>query len=60
MGLEGEPTLEYVTDDMHGEVTTSIGIASRVLDIIKAPAGFITVAEMPKPKYCVKPMPEYL
>lgn len=58
--IEGEPTLMTTTDDMHGEFVTSIGIESRIADVINAKPGYILCKDMPMPRYKTKPMAEYL
>lgn len=58
--IDGEPYMETKTTDMHGEVTTSIGIVNRIADVINAPAGYVLCKDMPKPIYHVRPLPEYV
>lgn len=58
--VEGEPTLDLVTTDMHGECTTSICAVNRIPDVLNAEPGFWTVADMPKPVYHSKPFGDYL
>lgn len=58
--IEGEPNFDTVTTDMHGEVTTSIGIVNRIADVIKAPAGYVLCKDMPRATYHSRPLPEYL
>lgn len=58
--FEGEPTFEVVTDDPRPDIGTTTDVVNRLPDIIKAPAGFLTVKDLPKPFYRCKPLPEYL
>ncbi|TEB18037.1 hypothetical protein Psfp_00161 [Pelotomaculum sp. FP] len=58
--VEGEPVLDIVTTDMHGECTTSIGAVNRIPDVINAEPGLLTVADMPKPIYHSKLFGDYI
>lgn len=58
--IEGEPSLETVTKDMHGEVTTSIGIVNRIPDVINAKPGYVLAKDMPRPVYHARSLAEYL
>lgn len=58
--IEGEPNFDTVTADMHGEVTTSIGIVNRIADVINAPAGYVLCKDMPRATYHARPLPEYV
>jgi 4-hydroxy-tetrahydrodipicolinate reductase len=58
--VEGEPTLDLVTADMHGECTTSICAVNRIPDVLNSKPGFRTVADMPKPVYRSKPFEDYI
>lgn len=58
--FEGEPSFEVVTDDPRPDIGTTTDIVNRLPDIIKAPAGFLTVGDLPKPFYRCRPLPEYL
>ena len=57
---KGEPDLDLVTTDMHGEVTTSIAAVNRIPDVMNAAPGLFTVADMPKPIYHSQPFSEYV
>ena len=58
--VEGEPYLDLVTTDMHGECTTAICAVNRIPDVLNATPGFKTPANMPKPIYHSKPFAEYV
>lgn len=59
--IEGEPNLDMITSNMHGEVTTSIIAVNRIPDVLNnTNYGFKTVADMPKPIYYTKPFAEYI
>ena len=58
--VEGEPIMDLVTTDMHGECTTSICAINRIPDVINSEPGFWTVADMPKPIYHSKPFEDYI
>lgn len=56
----GEPTFEVVTDDPRPDIGTTTDVVNRLPDIITAPAGFLTVKDLPKPIYRCHPLPEYV
>lgn len=56
----GEPTFEVVTDDPRPDIGTTTDVVNRLPDIIMAPAGFLTVKDLPKPIYRCHPLPTYL
>lgn len=58
--FDGEPSFEVVTDDPRPDIGTTTDIVNRLPDIIAAPAGFLTVKDLPKPFYRCRPLPEYL
>lgn len=58
--IVGEPTIENITPDMHGEITTSTSLVARIPDVINARPGFLTVGDMPRLTVHTKPLPEYL
>lgn len=58
--IEGEPTINLITEDMHGEVTTSIDAVNRIPDVINAEPGLKTVVDMPKPRFRALPFPHYI
>lgn len=49
--IKGMPDLTIVMEDMHGEVTTTGAMINRIQDVIDAPAGFLTVNDLPNPYY---------
>lgn len=56
----GEPTFTVTTDDPRPDIGTTTDIVNRLPDIIAAPAGFLTVGDLPKPFFHSHPLPEYL
>lgn len=49
--IKGVPDLTIVMEDMHGEITTTGAMINRIQDVIAAPAGFLTVNDLPNPYY---------
>lgn len=47
--ITGEPSINVVTDDARGDVTTAYNTVNRVPDVINAPAGMLAVGQMPLP-----------
>lgn len=58
--FSGEPTFTVITDDPRPDIGTTTDVVNRLPDIINAPAGFLTVGNLPKPFYHSHPLPEYL
>jgi 4-hydroxy-tetrahydrodipicolinate reductase len=58
--IEGDPDINVITEEMHGEVTTTSGLINRIPDVIAAAPGFLTVNEMPVPYYHFRPLGEYI
>ncbi len=56
----GEPAFEVVTDDPRPDIGTTTDVVNRLPDIIMAPAGYLTVKDLPKPIYRCHPLPEYV
>lgn len=49
--FKGEPSFEVVTDDPFPYYDTTIDARLRISDVINAPAGFLTIKDLPKPRY---------
>ena len=47
--ITGEPSINVVTDDARGDVTTAYNAINRIPDVVNAPAGMLTVGQMPLP-----------
>lgn len=58
--IKGEPDLDNVTIDPQGELTTATIMVNRIADVINARPGYLSVADMPMPRYHAKPMSTYL
>ena len=58
--FKGDPDFEIMTPDSRGDVSTSAAVANRLAEVISARPGYITVKDLPKPQFKVKPLPEYL
>lgn len=58
--VEGEPNLDLVTTDKHGEMTTTASMLNRIPDVLNAGPGLKTVADLSMPYLKVKPLGDYL
>lgn len=58
--IKGVPTINVITDNMQGEITTGSNIINRIPDVINAAPGVISASEMPAPFFKVHRFNEYL
>ncbi|ELY63543.1 dihydrodipicolinate reductase [Natronobacterium gregoryi SP2] len=58
--IEGTPEMHVVDQPTPVEVGTSTQIVNRLPDIINYESGFVSVTELPRPKYRVGPLETYL
>lgn len=58
--VEGMVTLELLTKEMYGEVTTCTTIVNRIVDVINAKPGYLSASDMPVPKYRSKSLGNYI
>lgn len=49
--VEGLPSMNMRTDNFHGDVITCAALVNRLRDVIEAPAGFLSVDQLPQPRY---------
>ena len=47
VSIEGDPDLRFEIEDFHGDVTTSFIMVNRLPDLINAPGGVASVADLP-------------
>ncbi len=57
---KGEPAVHLLNDELKGPLTTCAQLVNRMPDVINAPAGFVTVDQLPKLAYRAFPLPTYL
>lgn len=58
--IKGVPTINIITENMQGEITTGSNIINRIPDVINAEPGVIAASEMPAPFYKARPLNEYI
>lgn len=58
--IKGIPTINIITENMQGEITTGSNIINRIPDVINAEPGVIAAGQMPAPFYKVKGLNEYI
>lgn len=58
--IDAHPSLVNVTENIAGEYTTGMAMVSRIPDVINAEPGFVTVADLPRPTYHARPLPNYV
>lgn len=51
--IDGDPPMHIRVDNMTGEVTTAASAVNRIPDVLAAPPGLLTVAELPRATYKV-------
>jgi 4-hydroxy-tetrahydrodipicolinate reductase len=56
----GEPTYEVVVEEGRYDITTSTSIVNRIPDVLNAPAGYLTVKDLPKAMYHHGPLNGYV
>lgn len=49
--VEGLPSMNMRTDNFHGDVITCAALVNRLRDVLDAPAGFLSVDQLPQPRY---------
>jgi len=49
--VEGEPSMNMRTDNFRGDVITSASLINRIPDVIAAPAGFLSVDQLPTARH---------
>jgi 4-hydroxy-tetrahydrodipicolinate reductase len=58
--LQGEPDLRLVNPAVPTSVTTCTQFVNRIPDVINAPAGFVTIEQLPKLRYRAFPLAQYV
>jgi 4-hydroxy-tetrahydrodipicolinate reductase len=58
--IEGEPTVTLSTPGVPSEITTCTALVNRIPEVINADAGFMTVDQLPSPRYPPLPLETYI
>jgi len=49
--IEGTPSMNMRSDNFHGDVITSAAVVNRIPDVLAAPAGFLSVDQLPPARH---------
>lgn len=52
--IEGTPSMTMRSDDFHGDVITCAALVNRIPDVLAAPAGFLSVDQLPPARHYVR------
>jgi 4-hydroxy-tetrahydrodipicolinate reductase len=58
--VKGEPDLTLTNPEMPSQVGTGAQLVNRIPDVINASPGFVTVDQLPPPRYRARPLQTYL